>query len=85
MKAKLEKGVFVPVDPLPSEWSEGMEVDVKLAEPAIEENDIDEWAAEMNRLCADSDPEEDRIVDDAIAEHRREAKEQARKEMGLDS
>jgi hypothetical protein len=81
MKAKFERGIIVPIDPIPSEWSEGMELDVSAAESS--EANIDAWADEMNRLCADSRPEEEEAMLAAIAVHRSEAKEQARREMGL--
>jgi hypothetical protein len=83
MKAKLENGAIVPLDPIPSEWPDGTELDVNAIQPSETDADIDAWAAEMNQLCADSRPEDEAAMLAAIAEHRREAKEQARREMGL--
>ncbi len=37
----------------------------------------------MNQLCADSPAEDEAVMRNAIAEHRRQAKEQMRREMGL--
>jgi hypothetical protein len=45
--------------------------------------DIDAWAREMNELCADSTPEDEEIMRQAIEEHREQAKAQVRREMGL--
>jgi hypothetical protein len=81
LKAILRNGSIVPLDPLPSDWKEGTPLEVGRAEPA--ELDIDQWAQEMRLLCADSLPEEEQRMQAAIAEHRRLAKAQARREMGL--
>jgi hypothetical protein len=50
------------------------------SQPAV---DIDAWAREMNELCADSAPDDEDILRRAIDEHRRQAKDQVRREMGL--
>jgi hypothetical protein len=44
---------------------------------------VDEWAKMMDRLCADSTPEEEARMQATIDEHRRQAKVQVRREMGL--
>ena len=53
---------------------------------AVPEEDpeaIEHWAREMDELCADSDPEDEARMLAAIEEQRREAKAQARREIGL--
>lgn len=81
LNAILQKGVIVPIEPLPPNWTEGLHLEVN----AVEEPpfDIDEWAETMNRLCADSSPEDEEAMRQAIDEHRKQAKEQVRREMGL--
>jgi len=79
-KAILQKGVIVPVEPLPLEWEEGAVLEVAQAKTAV---DIDAWAKSMNELCADSPVEDEAAMRNAIDEHRRQAKTQMRREMGL--
>ena len=81
LKAVLRKGVIVPLEPLPSEWGEGVALQVTKDEAA--QLDIDAWAKSMNLLCADSLVEDEESMRRAIAEHRQEAKAQVRREMGL--
>lgn len=81
MKAVLQQGVIVPLEPLPPEWEEGMTLEVARADsPPL---DLDAWADSMNRLCADSPAEEEQAMRRAIEEHRQQAKAQARRDMGL--
>lgn len=81
LKAILRKGEIVPLEPLPSEWEDGASLEVAKADDAPV--DIDAWAKLMNQLCADSSAEEEQRMQAAIDEHRRLAKEQMRREMGL--
>jgi hypothetical protein len=81
LKAVLRKGVIVPLDPLPSEWEEGAALEIARADAAQVE--IDAWAEAVNQLCADSLAEDDEVMRLAIAEHKRQAKAQMRREMGL--
>jgi hypothetical protein len=84
-RAVLKNGVIVPLEPLPEEWADGKELEVR--EPASSEVDIDAmedtWLADMEDLCADSTPEQEKRLDRALAERRRELKDLARREMGL--
>ena len=81
LKAVLRQGVIVPLEPLPQDWEEGAALEVAKAHapPA----DIDAWAKSMNQLCADSSPSDEETMHRAIEEHRRQAKDQVRREMGL--
>jgi hypothetical protein len=81
LKAVLREGIIVPLEPLPPDWEEGAELEVArtLAPPL----DIDAWATVIRQLCADSSSENEEIMRQAIEEHRRQAKAQARQEMGL--
>ncbi|MBI1830485.1 MAG: hypothetical protein HYR84_03430 [Planctomycetes bacterium] len=81
LKAVLRKGVIVPLEPLPPEWEEGVALQIGKADAAG--LDIDAWANSMNLLCADSPAEDEETMRRAIDEHRRQAKAQSRREMGL--
>jgi hypothetical protein len=80
-KAILQKGTIVPLEPLPPEWDEGTVLDVTNSEAG--EMDIDAWAEMMNRLCADSRPDDEAALREVIEEQRRRSKEQVRRQMGL--
>jgi hypothetical protein len=81
LKAVLRDGAIVPLEPLPSDWEEGAALEIaKASAPSI---DIDAWVKAMNELCADSPVEEEEVMRRAIEEHRRQAKAQVRRDMGL--
>lgn len=82
LKATLRHGKIVPLEPVPSDWVEGarLEVDIVLDGPAT--LDIDEWAREMDLLCADSEASDEATMRRVIEEHREQAKAQIRREMG---
>lgn len=83
-RAVLKNGVIYPLEPLPPEWADGQELEVAPARPPEDGPEaIEQWAREMEVLCADSDPEDEARMLAAIEEQRREAKAQARREMGL--
>ena len=81
LKAILQKGVIVPLEPLPPEWEEG--VTLEIAKFHAVDLDIDAWAKSMNRQCADSTAEDEEAMCRAVEEHRQQAKAQTRREMGL--
>ena len=86
IRAIYRDGYIQPLDELPSTWHDGQELVV--AEQVGEElrETIKHWAAEMAELdAADAlrAEDDDRLMA-AIAEIRREAKEWARREMGLE-
>ncbi len=78
LKAVLRKGAIVPLEPLPPEWEEGTVLEIGRETPAL--FDIDAWAHTMNELCADSTAEDEAAMRDTIEEHRRQAKEQMRRD-----
>jgi hypothetical protein len=83
-RAVLKIGVIYPLEPLPPEWADGQELEVAPARLAEEDPEaIERWARELDALCADSDPEDEARMLAAIDKQRREAKAQARREMGL--
>jgi len=77
-KVVLRDGVFRPIDPLPADWEEGMEFDLTPATSTTKRMDTDEWMDAVERAVAEIDPEDSRILIEAIAENRRETKELAR-------
>jgi len=81
LKAVLQKGAIVPLEPLPPEWEEGDALEVAKANAT--NLDIDAWAKSMKALCADSTPEDEAMMRDALEEQRRQAKVQTRRDMGL--
>jgi DNA-binding transcriptional MocR family regulator len=81
LKATLKKGEIVPLEPVPLDWKEGATLEVTKMD--ADDFDVNEWAKSMNELCADSSPEDEAIMDLAIEEHRKQAKEWMRREMGL--
>ena len=76
-KAVLKNGVIVPLEPLPAEWSDGQELEVR--EPTLDAVDADAWFARMEALVADMTPEEDTQLQAAVDDVRRHAKEEARR------
>jgi hypothetical protein len=87
MKAVLKNGVILPKEPLPTDWSEGTELEVEKASSKngiVAGDELDRWYAELESACAQMDPEDDRILKNAVLEVRRQEKERARKEAGLE-
>jgi hypothetical protein len=81
LKAILRQGVIVPLEPVPREWEDGAALEVIKAH--VPPADIVAWAESMNQLCADSSIDDEETMRGAIEEHRRQAKAQVRREMGL--
>ena len=80
VRAKIQNGVVVPIDPLPAEWREGSEVDVV---PAETSEISDEECGALTSEPTEEEREDDRRVQEAINEQRRISKEQVAREMGL--
>lgn len=85
-KAVVRNGAILPLEPLPPEWHDGTEVTVEAVQvAALEEinREADEWFREMEAAVARVDPNDSILIDAAIQEADRIAKEQVRREMGL--
>ena len=83
-RAILKDGLIHPLEPLPPEWQDGKELLVELIEVEDDSPEaIEQWARELDALCADVDPDDWAKMQAAIDEHRREAKEWMRAYMGL--
>lgn len=85
LKAVLRQGAIIPLEPLPNDWAEGVQLEIDLAKESkpTAPFDIDLWAREMKQLCADSSVDDEQVMRQAIEQHREQAKAQARREMGL--
>jgi len=83
LKAVLRNGVIQPLEPLPSDWNEGQELQVESSSIPVKHSPefIREWAAEMQRLCADSTDEDEQRLTTALDEFRREGKEEMMREV----
>ncbi|MBI1832502.1 MAG: hypothetical protein HYR84_13755 [Planctomycetes bacterium] len=87
MKAILKNGVIHPKEPVPPDWTEGTELEVeKVASPSANGavDELDRWYAELDGACGQMDPEDDRILQAAVLQVRRQEKERARREAGLE-
>jgi hypothetical protein len=84
IRAILKRGRIQPVDKLPEHWREGQELIVEGAEPSADPAVIKKWYEKLVALSAQIPPEDHRRMADAVAEQDRQAKEQMRREMGLD-
>jgi hypothetical protein len=83
IRAVYRDGAIQPLDTVPAEWHEGDKLIVEQVETTPTAAEIDEWAADVEDAAARiPDEDHDRAMA-AIAQHRAEAKEQARREMGL--
>jgi hypothetical protein len=84
IKARLQNGVIVPLEPLPAEWSDGTPLSVSAAGAEKGPEGFEEWARELERLAASlDDPEDWARFDAAIAEADEADKTIVRREMGL--
>ncbi len=83
LKAVLKNGVIQPLEPLPADWTEGVELEVCQATVTPSPQAVEEWLAEMNALCADSTPEQEAQLQAALDELKRASKGLARRQMGL--
>jgi hypothetical protein len=84
MEAIFQNGAIVPLGPPPADWAEGdklVVVKAKITRPDREA--ILRVFRELEALSVGADPADDERLLEAIREHRKEAKEQARRELGL--
>ena len=84
LKAIVSRGEIRPLEPLPADWQEGQPLRVEKAddgETSLDE--IDRDFAMLASLCQDSEPADEEQLERALAEARRQAKEQVRRQMGL--
>jgi hypothetical protein len=86
IRAVIQSGAIVPLEPLPADWEDGQEVcvDANGNRSAPHEPDSDEegWR-KLEELCAEGSDEDWQRMQDAIDRHHRQAKEYARRKTGL--
>ena len=83
IRAVYHNGSIQPLDTIPGEWREGDKLVVEHMESSPTVEELDEWAADVEAAAAKiPDEDHDRAMA-AIAKHREEAKQQARRELGL--
>jgi len=82
-RAVLHNGVIYPIDPLPPDWADGKELVVAEGPPESSE-ELDRWFAELERLCAESDPEDEQRLQSALDEAKAQAKVFVKRQMGLE-
>lgn len=84
VKAVVNGGEIHPIEPLPVDWSEGQPLRVEKAEDdEMQVEEIDRDFAALESLCAGSELADEEMLDHALHEARRQAKEQVRRQMGL--
>jgi hypothetical protein len=84
-KAVLRNGGIQPVEPLPPEWQEGERLQVeKSQEASTPVEEIDRDFAALAALCADSQPEDEERLAQALEQARTQAKALVRRQMGLE-
>jgi hypothetical protein len=84
IRAILKKGKIQPLERLPAHWHEGQELIVEGCEPSDEPADIKKWYDEFVALSAQIPAKDHKRMAAALAEQNRQAKEQLRRDMGLE-
>jgi hypothetical protein len=85
IRAVFRDGMIQPLDPLPEGWDEGQELQIIEGEPSDDPEAIERWYRELDSIANQPhDPAEWERFESALAEADRVAKDQVRKEMGLD-
>ena len=80
IRAVVQNGSLLPLDPIPVEWADGRELDVEV-KPAPAVEDWNEWNRELNELVAQIDPSDFAIVQAELTENDRLEKERMHREM----
>jgi len=84
VNAVVTGGTIQPLEPLPIDWREGQSVRIEKADdPEMSLEVIERDFAELERLCATSDAANEELMERAIHDAHRLAKEQVRRQMGL--
>lgn len=85
IRAVLRNGLIFPLDPLPSHWKDGQKLRVKALRARTEESpeEIDRQFQALEAAAQAIDPKDCEIVEAALREADRRAKEWMRREMGL--
>lgn len=81
-RAVLKNGVICPLENLPSDWSEGQELNVE-AIGEVNSQDIDSWYSQLEEMVANNDPKDFERIESSLRIADQQAKEIVRKQMGL--
>lgn len=81
--AIVENGIIKPLEPLPGDWGEGKAVLISEPSDSHDQKIEDEWLADYENTGASLTEQDFAQAEATVAEHRREAKDQMAKEMGL--
>ena len=82
IKAIVQNGVFVPQEPLPGDWTEGVEVEVARPTHTESGDAIDQWYLELEASASQMASADSQTLKAAIKEVRAQEKELARKQLG---
>ena len=64
LKAMVKNGAIVPLEPLPPEWREGMELSVEAVdEETMTADETNRWFQELEEMCATGNPDDDSRLD----------------------
>jgi hypothetical protein len=82
--AVLQNGEIRPLEPLPPNWREGQRLRIEAGDDDTPNaDDIDRDFAQLEALCADSEPADEEQLRRALGQIRQQSKEQVRRQMGL--
>ena len=84
VKAVVDHGAIRPLEPLPEDWQDGQTLQIeKFEDREMTAAEIKRDFAILEALCATNDPADEELLERALREADRVAKEQVRREMGL--
>jgi hypothetical protein len=83
IRAVVQNGNILPIDPMPPDWVEGHQVIVEDADP-LPIGDLDGWYRELQELGpAEYEPGEKESVQAIMIEADKQAKDMVRQQMGI--
>jgi hypothetical protein len=87
IRAVFHDGQIEPLEPVPPEWVNGQEFvlddRVDAGNGKTGDDRLDSWVRELEAAASQIDPEDDERFQHAVDQVRKDAKEAARREMGL--
>ncbi len=87
IRAILHDGQIEPLEPVPPEWVNGQELVVddqtQSGNGQTGAERLDSWVRELEAAASQIDPEDDERLQHAVDQVRKDAKDTARREMGL--
>ncbi len=85
IRAVFKDGSIHPVDPLPPDWRDGERLVVDQADGGLPAGELERWAQDVAQASAAIPPEDFQLIESALADADRLAKETVRRDMGLES